>query len=55
MLKVLCVLSIERDNRLKKSASTVEPVYNGHPWDQAKWLLYRGVLLIEVGGALGLY
>ena len=34
---------------------TVEPVYNGHPWDHAKWLLYRGGLLIEVGGALGLY
>ena len=24
-------------------------VYNGHPWDHAKWLLYRGDLLIEVG------
>ena len=34
---------------------TVEPVYNGHPWDRAEWLLYRGGLLIEVGGALGLY
>ena len=31
------------------------PVYNGHPWDHAKWLLYRGGLLIEVGGALGSY
>ena len=30
-------------------------VYNGHPWDHAKWLLYRGGLLIEVGGALGLH
>ena len=30
--------------------STVEPVYNGHPW-----LLYRDGLLIEVGGALRLY
>ena len=29
-------------------------VYKGHPWDHAKWLLYRGSLLIEVGGALGL-
>ena len=26
----------------------MEPVYNGHPWDHAKWLLYRGGLLIEV-------
>ena len=34
--------------------TTVEPVYNGHPWDYAEWLLYRGGLLIEVGGALGL-
>ena len=34
---------------------TVEPVYNGHPWDHAKWLLYGGGLLIEVGGVLGLY
>ena len=33
----------------------MKPVYNGHPWDHAKWLLYRGGLLIEVGGALGLY
>ena len=33
---------------------TVKPVYNGHPWDHAKWLLYRGGLLIEVGGVLGL-
>ena len=33
----------------------VEPVHNGHPWNHAKWLLYRGGLLIEVGGALGLY
>ena len=31
---------------------TVEPVYNGHPWDHADMLLYRGGLLIEVGGAL---
>ena len=31
---------------------TVKPVYNGH---HTKWLLYRGGLLIEVGGALGLY
>ena len=35
--------------------STVEPVYNSRPWDHAKWLLYGGGLLIEVGGALGLY
>ena len=35
--------------------ASVEPVYNSHPWDHAKWLLYRGGLLIEVGGALGLY
>ena len=34
---------------------TVEPVYNCHLWDHAKWLLYRGGLLIEVGGALGLH
>ena len=27
-------------------------IYKG---DRAKWLLYRGGLLIEVGGALGLY
>ena len=33
----------------------MEPVYKGHPWDHAKWLLCRGGLLIEVGGALGLY
>ena len=32
----------------------MEPVYNGHPWDHAKWVLNRGGLLIEVGGALGI-
>ena len=32
-------------------SDTVKPVYNGHPWDHAEWLLYRGGLLIEVGGA----
>ena len=26
---------------------TVEPVYSGHPWDTASWLLYRGGLLIQ--------
>ena len=31
----------------------MKPVYNGHPWDHAKWLLYRGGLLIEVDGTLG--
>ena len=36
------------------SSSTLEPI-NGHPWGHAKWLLYRGGLLIEVGGALGLH
>ena len=25
--------------------STVEPVYNGHPWDHAESLLYRSGLL----------
>ena len=34
------------------SVYTVEPVYNSHLWDHAKWLLYRGGLLIEVGSAI---
>ena len=40
-----------------KSACGLSNDYSGtcHPWDHAKWLLYRGGLLIEVGGALGLY
>ena len=33
----------------------MEPVYIGHPWGHAEWLLCRGGLLIEVVGALGLY
>ncbi len=28
---------------------TVEPVYNCHPWDLQKWLLYRGDLIIQSG------
>ena len=38
--------------RQTRPRDTVEPVYNGHPWDHAEWLLYRGGLIIEVGGAL---
>jgi hypothetical protein len=26
-------------------ANTVKPAYNGNPWDQKKWLLFRGWLL----------
>ena len=39
----------------KKAKTTVEPVHNSHPWDHAKWLLYRGGLFIEVSGALELH
>ena len=39
----------------KQTRNTAEPVYNGHPWDHAKWLFYRGGLLVEVDGTLGLY
>ena len=42
-------------HKVRLKLRTVEPVYNGHPWDHAKWLLYRGGLLIEVGDALELY
>ena len=31
---------------------TVEPVY-GHPWDHAKWLLYRGDLSNQVAVSTG--
>ena len=24
-----------------KVADTVKPLYSGHPWDVAKWLLYK--------------
>ena len=26
---------------------TVKPLYNGHPWDVANWLLYKGGLIIQ--------
>ena len=26
---------------------TVKPLYSGHPWDVAKWLLYKGGLIIQ--------
>ncbi len=27
---------------LASNVYTAEPVYNGHPWDNKKWLLQRG-------------
>ena len=27
--------------------STVKPLYSGHPWDLANWLLYKGGLIIQ--------
>ena len=27
--------------------STVKPLYNGHLWDVANWLLYKGSLIIQ--------
>ena len=27
--------------------STVKPLYSGHPWDVANWLLYKGGLIIQ--------
>ena len=57
ILQEICVFfqCILFSHEIKTKFSTVEPVYNGHPWDHAEWLLYRGGLLIEVGSALGLY
>ena len=26
--------------------NTVKPLYSGHPWDVANWLLYKGGLII---------
>ena len=26
---------------------TVKPLYRGHPWDVANWLLYKGGLIIQ--------
>ena len=26
---------------------TVKPLYSGHPWDVANWLLYKGGLLLQ--------
>ena len=31
----------------KEFSSTVKPLYSGHPWDVANWLLYRGGLIIQ--------
>ena len=28
-------------------AHTVKPLYSGHPWDVANWLLYQGGLIIQ--------
>ena len=27
--------------------STMTPLYSGHPWDVANWLLYKGGLIIQ--------
>ena len=27
--------------------TTVKPLYSGHPWDVANWLLYKGGLIIQ--------
>ena len=29
------------------SKCTVKPLYRGHPWDVANWLLYKGGLIIQ--------
>ncbi len=43
MVKVAkCVLSFPL------LSTTVKPMYNGHPWDQRKWLLYSGDPIIHV-------
>ena len=26
---------------------TVKPLYSGHPWDVANWLLYKGGLIVQ--------
>ena len=31
----------------KFSTSTVKPLYSGHPWGVANWLLYKGGLIIQ--------
>ena len=28
-------------------SATVKPLYSGHPWDVANWLLYKGGLIIQ--------
>ena len=29
------------------NSDTVKPLYSGHPWDVANWLLYKGDLIIQ--------
>ena len=29
------------------NSGTVKPLYSGHPWDVANWLLYKGGLIIQ--------
>ena len=31
----------------RQNVSTVKPLYSGHPWDVANWLLYKGGLIIQ--------
>ena len=42
-------LNIKEDRIQVQNTGTVKPVYNGDPWDQQKWLLYRGDLIIQSG------
>ena len=34
-------------NTFVTTTCTVKPLYSGHPWDVANWLLYKGGLIIQ--------
>ena len=54
--KKLLIQTVMRNKRHRVHLRCLlEPVYNRHPWDHAKWLLYRGGLPIEVASALQVY
>ena len=41
------LLILASDNHNVIVTCTVEPLYSGHPWDVANWLLYKGGLIIQ--------
>ena len=45
--EVLRDMRLRRAHMVQTQASTVKPLYSGHLWDVANWLLYKGGLIIQ--------